>query len=184
MQSHNSLPVSKKVAYTAVLTALAAVAGYIEMLMPVNIFGIPGVKLGLANIVSLVALFILGIPFAYLITVIRVILLGVMFGNMYSVLFGLCGGVLSMSVMILLKRTGLFTMTGLSAAGGAAHNLGQLFVAFVTLNGLKLKYYIPVLILAGTICGCIVGLLASVVTERLGHSGRWGADDRFFEGDT
>ena len=169
MQLHNKLSPSRQVAYIALMTALAAVAGYLEMLFPINYFGIPGVKAGLANVVSLVALYMFGPVYAFIIMVARVLLVGFMFGNMYSIIFGLTGGALGMMVMILLKRTGAFTITGVSAAGGVSHNMGQLIVAVITLEGINLVYYIPVLVLSGTICGCLMGIIAGMVYERTGE---------------
>ncbi|MBR6485615.1 MAG: Gx transporter family protein [Lachnospiraceae bacterium] len=157
------------VAYVALMTALAAVAGYLEMLFPINYFGIPGVKAGLANVVSLVALYMFGPLYAFLIMVARVLLDGFMFGKMYSVIFGLTGGALSMTVKIILKRTKAFKMTGVSAAGGVFHNIGQLIVAIITLEGINLIYYIPVLVLSGTVCGCLMGFIASSLYERIGE---------------
>ena len=85
------------IAYIAVMTALASVFGYIEQLIPISFFGIPGVKLGIANIVSLIALYMFGTVYAYLILLVRIIIIGFMFGNMYAVFFSLTGGLLSMS---------------------------------------------------------------------------------------
>ena len=174
MRSRSSAPASGVVAYISVMTALSAIIGYLEMLIPVSFFGLPGVKLGLANIVSLIALYMFGPVYAFLIMTVRVILLGFMFGNMYSILYGLMGGFLSITVMILLKRTNLFTMTGVSAAGGVFHNMGQLCAAGLTLKALRLYYYIPVLIIAGLICGCITGILSTIIEGRIGEQERQG----------
>lgn len=176
---HSKEGPSAMIAYTALMTALAAVAGYLEMLFPIDLFGIPGVKLGLANAVSLIALFILGPLYAFLIMTVRVFLLGFMFGNMYSIIYGLAGGCLSIGLMCLLKRSGAFKMTGLSAAGGAAHNIGQLIVAFISFGSINLKYYMPLLVISGTIFGCLIGILAEMIYARIGKGGN---NDRVFEG--
>ncbi len=158
---------SNNVAYMSLMTALAAVAGYLEQLIPISYFGIPGVKPGLANIVSLLVLYMFGPAYAFAVTVSRILLIGFMFGNMYSLLYSLAGGILSLTAMILLKKTGLFTMTGISSAGGIFHNIGQLIVAFVTLSGLDLKYYIPLLVISGTVFGVFTGLAGTLIYERL-----------------
>ena len=158
---------SRKIAYIAVLTAVAAITGYLEQLIPVNFFGIPGVKLGLANIVSLIALYVFDARYAFIIMVARVILIGAMFGNMYAILFGLAGGTLSILIMTALKRTGLFGIAGISAAGGVSHNIGQLIVAMLTLDGLNLIYYVPLLVVSGTICGFITGIIAGIICDRI-----------------
>lgn len=167
MPLQNELSSSQKIAYIAVLTAVAAVTGYMEQLIPVNYFGIPGVKLGLANIVSLIALYIFDSKQAFIIMFTRVILIGAMFGNMYAVLFGLAGGTLSILVMTAIKKTGLFGIAGISSAGGVSHNIGQLIVAFFTLDSLNLIYYVPLLAVSGTVCGLVTGITAGVVCDRI-----------------
>ncbi|MCR5509035.1 MAG: Gx transporter family protein [Lachnospiraceae bacterium] len=179
MHIRNDHTIPRRVALCSVLTALAAVAGYIEILIPVNWFGIPGVKLGLANVVSLTALYLIGTFPAYLITIIRVLIIGILFGSPYSVMFSMTGGLISLTVMLILKRTGLFSMTAVSAAGGVSHNIGQYLVAYLTLNELKLYYYIPVLIIAGVVCGIATGLLGDAVCRRL----KGVKDDRILKGD-
>ena len=170
MPLQGKLKPSSLMAYISVMTALASVIGYLELLLPVNLFGIPGVKPGFANIVSLIALYLFGPLYAYLITVVRVLLLGILFGNMYSIVYSLAGGVLSVTVMLMLKRTGLFGMAGVSAAGGAFHNTGQLIVAVISLDSMNLIYYIPVLVISGTLFGCITGIVAGIVYDRVGKS--------------
>ena len=171
MPLQNNRDVTHKIAYISVMTALAAVTGYLEQLIPVNFFGIPGVKLGLANIVSLIALYIFDAGYAFIIMLLRVILIGAMFGNMYAILFGLAGGTLSILVMTALKRTGLFGIAGISAAGGVCHNLGQLMIAVFTLDSLNLIFYVPLLAVSGTVCGLVTGITAGVVCDRIGGTG-------------
>ena len=186
MQSRADRSAASRVAYIAVLTALSAVIGYVELLIPLDFFGIPGVKLGLANIASVIAIYLFGPVYAFLIMTARVILLGLMFGNMYSVLFSFAGGSLSIIAMTILKKSGAFSVYGVSAAGGTAHNLGQLLVASVTLNGIKLYYYAPLLIISGEICGFVTGALSAVILNRLffEHINKEGkGTDRFFKGD-
>lgn len=179
MLSHSKERHSKLIAYVALMTALAAVLGYLEMLFPINFFGIPGVKAGFANVVSVTAMYMFGPLYAYLIMTARVILVGFMFGNMYAIIFGLAGGLLSITVMYFLKKTGFFKVTGISAAGGVSHNLGQLVVACITLEGINLLYYLPVLVIAGTVSGTLMGILSGMVYDRIGRGGH---NDRFFEG--
>ena len=100
-----------------------------------------------------------------------------MFGNMYSIIFGISGGISAMTLMWILKKTGLFGMTGVSAAGGAAHNLGQLVVAEITMNEINLIFYLPVLVIFGMLAGCVMGILGQTIVLRM----RW-SDDRFFKG--
>lgn len=164
-------------AYIAVMIALAAVFGYAEQLIPFAFLGIPGIKFGFANIVSLIALYFFGPGYAYLIMLARILIVGFMFGNMYSIIFSLSGGLLAMTVMWILKKTGIFSVTGVSAAGGAAHNLGQLMVAEMTMNELNLLFYIPALVIFGMLAGCIMGILGQMILLRM----RW-SNDRIPEG--
>ncbi len=156
---------TKKLTTFGLLTALAFVLGYLESLIPFS-FGIPGIKLGLANTAVLCALYLLGIKEAFCLSIVRILLSGFTFGNLYSMLYSLAGGVLSMGVMALLYRTKKFTAMGVSAAGGVFHNMGQLLVASVVL-GSNIVYYYPFLVLSGMITGLAVGLTGGLVVKRL-----------------
>lgn len=156
---------TKKLTTFGLLTALALVLGYLESLIPFS-FGIPGIKLGLANTAVLCALYLLGIKEAFCLSIVRILLSGFTFGNLYSMLYSLAGGVLSMGVMALLYRTKKFTAMGVSAAGGVFHNMGQLLVASVVL-GSNIVYYYPFLVLSGMITGLAVGLTGGLVVKRL-----------------
>ena len=128
----------------------------------------PGIKLGLANLVSLCALYLLGPVDAAAITLVRVVLAGLTFGNTFSMLYALAGAVLSLFVMILLKLSGRFGTLGVSAAGGAAHNIGQILVAFAVLQSDGLWYYLPILLVSGVMCGSVIGLIGGIVVKRIG----------------
>ena len=134
-----------RVAYFGVFTALALIFSYIETLIPVN-FGIYGVKLGLANLIIVVALYKIGIGEAFLLSVVRVVLSGFLFGNYFSIIYSLAGGMLSLAVMSLLKRSGGFSVMGVSIAGGVFHNIGQLIVAMLVVETFSVIYYVPVLL--------------------------------------
>lgn len=149
---------SKRVALYGMFVALAFVFSYVEVLLPINI-GIPGIKLGLANIVVLTALYAMGVKEAFVVSVIRIILVGFTFGNMFSMLYSLAGGLLSWMVMCLLKKLKSFSMIGVSIGGGISHNIGQIIVASIVLRTESLKYYLPALLIAGTVTGILIGLL-------------------------
>ncbi|MFW5646536.1 MAG: Gx transporter family protein [Acetivibrio ethanolgignens] len=158
--------VAKKVAVSGVLIALAFIFSYVEVLIPFQL-GIPGVKLGLANIVSLVALYLLDEKMAATITVVRVILTGFTFGSLYSMLYSMAGALLSLAFMIGAKRWNKFTMIGVSVLGGVMHNAGQLIMAAVVLKTVPFFYYTPVLILSGIVTGIMIGFLGKGIRERL-----------------
>ena len=157
---------AKKVSLYGILVSLAFIASYIEVLIPFN-FHIPGMKLGLANIVVLAALYTDGAKAGITVSIIRIILVGLTFGNPYSAMYGLSGGVLSLVVMILLKRTDFFGMMGVSMAGGVAHNIGQLLCAMIILKLPAVFTYLSYLILVGTITGALIGIIDEEVLKRL-----------------
>lgn len=150
---------TKRVAYCAMLTALAMIFGYVEALIPFG-FGIPGVKLGLANIVIVLALYLLPAYQAFVIQLMRIVLVSFLFGNLSMMFYSLAGGVLSFLVMVFLKNRNGFSVTGVSIAGGVSHNIGQLIVAVLVVQNLKIAFYFPALMIAGLITGCLIGILA------------------------
>lgn len=147
-------------------TALALIFSYVETLIPIS-FGIPGVKLGLANLIIVIALFKLKLKETYLLSVVRILLSGFLFGNYFSIIYSLAGALLSLSVMALLKRAGGFSIIGISIAGGVFHNIGQLFVAMAVVEMFQAAYYVPVLLVAGLLTGCLIGILAQEMLKRL-----------------
>lgn len=157
---------AKKVSLYGILVSLAFIASYIEVLIPFN-FHIPGMKLGLANIAVLIALYTGGAQAGLTVSIIRIILVGLTFGNPYSAIYGLSGGVLSLAVMIFLKRTDFFGMMGVSMAGGVAHNLGQLLCAMILLKLPAVFTYLSYLILVGTVTGALIGIIDEEVLKRL-----------------
>lgn len=157
---------TKRVAYCAMLTALAMIFGYVEVLIPVH-FGIPGVKLGLANIVIVLALYILPGYQAFVIQLMRILLVSFLFGNMSMMIYSLAGGIFSFVVMALLKKVSGFSITGVSIAGGVSHNIGQLVVATVVVHNLRITFYFPMLLIAGFITGCLIGMLAYKIKPAL-----------------
>lgn len=155
-----------RVAYFGVFTALALIFSYVETLIPVNL-GIPGVKLGLANLIIVVALYKMRLSKAYLLSVVRVLLAGFIFGNYFSIIYSLAGGLLSLTVMALLKKWGGFSLQGISIAGGVFHNIGQLIVAAVVVETFSVTYYFPVLLVAGLLTGLVIGIVAEMMLKRL-----------------
>ena len=155
-----------RVAYFGVFTALALIFSYVETLIPVNLW-IPGVKLGLANLIIVVALYKMRLSEAYLLSVVRILLAGFIFGNYFSIIYSLAGGLLSLTVMALLKKWGGFSLQGISIAGGVFHNIGQLIVAAVVVETFSVTYYFPVLLVAGLLTGLVIGIVAEMMLKRL-----------------
>ena len=157
---------TKKVAFYGLFLALALVASYLERLIPINL-GIPGVKMGLANIVTMVMLYCVGWKEAILISLVRILLSGILFGSGFAMVYSAAGAALSILVMILLKKTNLFGCLGVSVAGGVFHNVGQILVAIAVLETTSLGYYLPVLIISGLAAGILVGMLSGWLIKRL-----------------
>lgn len=164
MGSRNSK--ARRVALYGMLTALAFILSYVESLVPVTL-GIPGVKLGLANLVVVIALYTLDLKGAFIISVVRIVLSGLTFGGLFSMLYSLAGGLFSFAVMAILSRKKLFGTVGVSVCGGVAHNIGQLLVAMAVLETESVWYYFPVLLISGSVAGVLIGLLGGWMTGRV-----------------
>lgn len=155
-----------KAAYFGVFTALALIFSYVETLIPFQ-FGIPGVKLGLANLIIVIVLYKTDWKEALLLSIVRIVLAGFIFGSLFSILYSLAGGILSLAVMALLKKKDSFSVMGVSMAGGVAHNVGQLIVAMIVVETYQVGYYLPVLLIAGLITGAVIGIVAGEVLKRI-----------------
>jgi len=142
------------------------ILSYIDSLIPI-LPAIPGIKLGLANLVILTALYMTETKYALIINIVRILLTGFLFTGMTGILYSMAGALLSFLVMCLLKKSSHFSVIGVSLAGGAAHNTGQLSVAVLLVLEPRLFYYLPVLVISGCITGIITGLLTHVLTVRL-----------------
>lgn len=157
---------AQKTAKYGVMLALAMIMGYIEYLLPFN-FGIPGIKLGLANIVAMWLLYIDGFVPAISVNILRILLCGILFGNALSIIYSLAGGILSVLVMALIKRLPFFSEKGVSTAGGIVHNIGQLTAAGIVLKTAAVVYYLPALLISGAVTGLIIGLISSATVRKI-----------------
>jgi len=157
---------TNKIAFLGLLVALAFVLSYVEMLLPISI-GIPGAKIGLANLVVMVALYTIGPKNAFILSIVRVVLVGFTFGNMAMMIYSMAGAMLSFVAMIIGKKTKLFSITGVSVLGGVFHNVGQIIVAIIALDTASLVYYFPFLVVIGTISGIVIGIVSGMITERI-----------------
>lgn len=158
---------AKRLTQFSLLLAVGLVLSYIESLIPIQL-GIPGAKLGLGNLLVLLFLYHpeLGGKSAVLYSSLRIVLTGFLFGNLFSIIYSLCGAAFSLIVMMILKKTELFTITGVSVCGGIFHNIGQLAVACFLLPGFPFAYYFPFLLIAGTVAGLIIGKLSDILIKR------------------
>lgn len=157
---------TKKIATLGVIASFGAILSYIEAIISFGIF-IPGVKLGLANIAVVIALYIYGYKDALIINIVRIVVVGLIFGNLFSISFSIAGALISYIVMALLKKVDIFSTIGVSVAGGVAHNVGQLLIATLIIESYSVINYLPVLMLAGIICGLIIGIVSHMVIKYL-----------------
>lgn len=157
---------TKRLTIYGILIALALVLSYVESLVPA-FFAVPGMKLGLTNVVVVIALYKMDVKSAVIINFVRIALVAVMFSNGASFLYSLAGGILSMLVMIVLKLTGKVQMATVSSFGGIFHNVGQIIMAIILLGTTAIGYYLAILWFVGLITGLIIGVIAAEVVKRL-----------------
>ena len=156
----------KHIAYFGLLLTLALILSYVESLIPIFV-SIPGVKLGLANLVVLICLYAYPSKYAFLISGMRVILAGLLFGSMFSILYSLTGAFFSLIVMLLAKKVLKMGILGVSVVGGVFHNFGQLLVAMVVVSNYRIGYLFPYLLLSGILTGAAIGLIANGIVPYL-----------------
>ena len=158
---------SRRLARYALLTALAMALSWLESLVPLAGAVPPGVKLGLTNLVVIFALYRMSLRDAAAISLIRVVLVAFTFGNSYSFAYSLAGATLSLAVMALLKRSGKFSLLGVSVAGGVSHNIAQVLVAMAVMETSRLAWYLPVLLVSGIAAGVCVGAAGALIVKRI-----------------
>ncbi|MBR1390580.1 MAG: Gx transporter family protein [Lachnospiraceae bacterium] len=156
----------KKVAYLGIFLTLALILSYVEAMIPFPL-GIPGVKLGLCNLMVVLLLYLLGWKEALIVSVLRAVLVGFLFGNPFGILYSLAGSMVSFFCMFVLYRLNRFHVVTVSICGGIMHNMGQLAVAALLIDSYYVAYYVPVLLIAGGLTGCVIGVLAHEIGTRL-----------------
>ena len=156
----------RKVAFLGLFSGAAILLGYVESLIPVFVT-VPGMKLGLANLAIVMVLYLYGLREALTVQIVRILVTGFLFGNLFSILFSLAGGLLSLLGMWGMKVRGRFGMIGVNVAGGVSHNIGQIFVAALVVENASVAYYLPVLLAAGVVTGVLIGLLSKEMLERI-----------------
>ena len=157
---------TKKVAFLGMCIALSMILSFVESQIP-PLMAVPGVKMGLPNIVMVFMLYKIGAKETAIVSILRVFLVGLLFGSFVSTLYSLVGAALSLIGMILLKKTNLFAPVTVSVAGGILHNIGQIATACIVMETAQIAYYLPVLLISGTIAGILIGLTAAMILKRL-----------------
>jgi len=157
----------KRITFLGLFTAVALVLAYIEAKLPPIYHAVPGIKIGLPNIIIVFILYRCGIKEAALVSLIRMLAVSFLFGNMMALTYSMAGGVLSLAVMVLLKRMKFLSVVGVSVAGGVFHNVGQILAAMFFLGTAELGYYLIILSVTGTISGIFVGLCGAIIVQRI-----------------
>lgn len=158
---------SKRIAFLGLGTALALILAYVEVLIQPLFPSLPGIKMGLPNIIIVFLLYRRGAPTAVTVSLVRILLASLLFGNAMTLIYSLAGAVLSLSAMILLRRFNLLSEVGVSVAGGVAHNVGQIIAAMLLLETVELGYYLVVLTITGIIAGILVGLCGAMLIKKI-----------------
>ena len=157
---------NKKIATSALMIALAMILSFVESQIP-SFFPIQGIKLGLANIAVIFALYRLSIKDAIVVSLIRVVVVSTLFGTSLTLAYSLSGAVLSLLIMVLLKKSDRFSIVGVSVAGGISHNIGQIIMAIILMHNSVISYYLPFLIISGIVTGVVIGLVSAKIVERV-----------------
>ena len=157
---------TKKLVTLAVTVSVAMILSFVESRIPAFV-AIPGVKVGLANIAVIFALYKMGWREAIAVSVIRVLLVALLFGSVVSLAYSIAGAIISLSLMILLRKIGIFTEVAVSVVGGITHNIGQILIAFLLLETKVVFYYLPFLMVSGVIAGIAVGIASALLIKRI-----------------
>ena len=156
----------RQITTMGMLVALAMVLGFVETLIPINL-GIPGMKLGLANIVVVIALFLFEVKTAVVVSILRIILIAMTFGNMSMMFYSIAGASLSLLSMIAISKIKSFSLISVSIIGGIMHNVGQIICAAFVVRTNGVFTYLPVLMIAGLVSGALIGIVAGLISVRL-----------------
>ncbi|MBQ8432806.1 MAG: Gx transporter family protein [Clostridia bacterium] len=158
---------TKQIAFLGLGASLALLLSYVEFLLPPLFVAVPGIKLGLPNVVILYVLYCLGIRHAALVSAVRLLLSWMLFGSTMTLAYSVAGAALSLLAMGLLKKTDRLSPVGVSVVGGVLHNLGQILVATVLLDTPQIAYYMIVLTVTGTVSGIFIGLCGAMLVKRV-----------------
>ncbi len=158
---------TRRIALLGVLTSVALVLSYLEVMLPPISTAVPGIKMGLPNIIIIFLLYKYGLKEAVTVSLIRVFIVALLFGNVMTLAYSVAGAVLSLALMTLFMKIKLFSQIGVSIIGGISHNLGQILVAIFLFDTIQIGYYMIVLSITGTIAGVLIGIISSILVKKL-----------------
>lgn len=157
---------NSKLTFMSLFICLGLIFSYIELQIP-YFLPVPGIKLGLANIVSVVVLYMYGLRESLIINILRILIINLLFGTILSFLYAIVGGTLSIFTMFFLKKVESFSKKFVSVMGGISHNLGQIFVAIMIIETKEIIYYLPIMIISACVSGFIIGLISDKIYEKM-----------------
>ncbi len=157
---------AKRVTFLGLSIALAMILSFVEHQIPALV-AIPGIKVGLPNIVLVFLLYRVGWKDAVIVSIIRIILVSMLFGNVQMMTFSIAGAVLSLTGMILLKKLNWFSCVAVSVTGGILHNVGQIVAAVFWTGTAEIAFYLPALLISGTVAGTLIGILSGLMIEKM-----------------
>ncbi len=160
----------RKTAELGFCLAVALILSYVESLIPISL-GVPGIKLGLPNLVVVLLLYRQSAKEAILVNAARILLSGFLFGNLFAIIYALAGAAFSFTAMIIGKRINIFSVAGVSVLGGVFHNIGQVIVAILVVETFSIAFYVPFLVIAGTVTGGLIGVVGMEIMPRLNRGG-------------
>ena len=158
---------TRRIALLGVLTSVALVLSYLEVMLPPISTAVPGIKMGLPNLIIIFLLYKFGLKEAVTVSLIRVFIVALLFGNVMTLAYSVAGAVLSLGLMTLFKKFDFFSQVGVSIIGGISHNLGQILVAIFLFDTIQIGYYMIVLSITGTIAGVVIGIISSILVKKL-----------------
>lgn len=158
---------TRRIALLGVLTSVALVLSYLESMLPPISTAVPGIKMGLPNIIIIFLLYKFGLKEAVTVSLIRVFIVALLFGNVMTLAYSVAGAVLSLGLMTLFKKLDFFSQVGVSIIGGISHNLGQILVAIFLFDTIQIGYYMIILSITGTIAGVVIGIISSILVKNL-----------------
>ena len=156
----------KKITLFGLLTAVSMVLSYVEMLLPPILAAVPGVKIGLPNIIIIFVLYKFSVKHAVLVSLLRVVMVTLLFGNAMVFIYSFAGAVLSICIMSILKRINQFSVIGISVLGAVSHNVGQTIVAIIILQTKGIAFYMMPLLISGIVAGILIGILGGLLIKR------------------
>ncbi len=158
---------TKKTAFLGIATSVALILAYIEAILPPIWTAVPGIKVGLPNLIIILVLYCFGFKYAAIVSGVRLAIVTMLFGNAMTLAYSVAGAVLSLAIMGIMKKTDKFSTVGVSIVGAVSHNLGQIIVAIFLFDTIQIGYYMVVLAITGTIAGVFIGVGSNLLLKRI-----------------